>query len=417
MRRCLCVLVLPLLLPALLAQKPARGAAAPAADPRAAATWFPLQPGHRLVWQVDVNDWDESYSTQYESIVWGDVPLEDGTVCTQILDAPSLGAGCTYWRADAKGLWQLAGAALDSRGVGREATRRIPGPIGSITTWHWEETLPGPGGTATGGTKVQHVGTLVSMAEPVTVPAGTYSTLHVRFESTGANRPVLDQWFAAGVGLVKSVQAGGPPFHSRVTRTLLRCEPGVALDHDAVLREALTVERDAPRAWLRLGPAAFHLRGRLAIVRHRPDVVSCWLVTRHAWRIGVDDLVGWQAVLTALVGDEPRFMVAGGPGTRELRIGGEPPLLALADLVGRVESERRQLKIVRTTDHRMETREKDGKLLTVATHTVVAATDAGHEHEVRVGLDLLAGQMARVTVTCAQPAPAEPPFPPRKVAR
>lgn len=44
--------------------------------------------------------------------------------------------------------------------------------------------------------------------ESVTVPAGTFQAIHLRWQGTVAGAGIRDEWFARGVGLVKRVEAG-----------------------------------------------------------------------------------------------------------------------------------------------------------------------------------------------------------------
>lgn len=384
-----------LLLPTLPAQAPKGSGKAAAPDPKSAATWFPLQRGHRLVWQVEDHNWDDESTQPYESVVWGDVPLEDGTVCTQLIEAPGLGSRCTYWRADAKGLWQLANADAESRGVSTNATLWIPGPIGSVKTWQWEESKPSGKGKET----VQHVGTLVSMAESITVPAGTFSTLHVRYESKGAGRVALDQWFAKGVGLVQSRRVVEGPWRHHTTRTLLRFEPGAATHLDEALGEGLGPHKDAPRTWLRFGVADCHLRGRIALVQPVKGAPTCWFVGQHVQRLDREAVDAWKAVFAAMVDEEPKFEVDAASGPREVHIGGEAPLLALASVVAVTECARSGGKVTRTLAHETACGEREGQLWTSATHAVACTVEGGEEVELRVVLEMRGRELVRVAVS------------------
>lgn len=53
---------------------------------------------------------------------------------------------------------------------------------------------------------------VVSRSERVTVPAGTFPTIHIRFRTACFDAGITDEWFAQGVGLVKRSQQtiGGP---------------------------------------------------------------------------------------------------------------------------------------------------------------------------------------------------------------
>lgn len=387
--------VLFLLVSALPAQTPPSPGKPAAMDPKSAATWFPLQRGHRLVWQVTDLNWDDESRQPYESIVWGDVPLADGTTCSQVIEAPGLGSRCTYWRADAKGLWQLANADPESRGVDPKAKLWIPGPIGSVKTWECEMSR----GSGSSKETVLHEGSLVSMSESITVPAGTFSTLHVRFVSKGARRTVLDQWFAQGVGLVQSRRVVEGTLGHYTTRTLVRFEAGLATDLDEALGEGLGLQKDAPRTWLRFGIADCHLRGRIAVVRPIDGAVTCWFVGQHVRRLDRENVDAWKVVFAAMVDEEPKFEVDAASGPREVRIGGEAPLLALAGVVAQVECERSGVKVTRMLAHETRISEREGQLWTTATHVVAGRADGGKEVELRVGLEMRGRELVRVAVS------------------
>lgn len=55
---------------------------------------------------------------------------------------------------------------------------------------------------------------VVSRNEQVTVPAGTFSTIHVSYRNQCADAGITDEWFAKGVGLVKRAEQsiGGPRY-------------------------------------------------------------------------------------------------------------------------------------------------------------------------------------------------------------
>ena len=62
-----------------------------------------------------------------------------------------------------------------------------------------QEDAPGGAIPCTDGAAMQKV----SSAEVVTVPAGTFTTLHVQVTPTCYDAGIMEEWFAKGVGLVK----------------------------------------------------------------------------------------------------------------------------------------------------------------------------------------------------------------------
>lgn len=61
--------------------------------------------------------------------------------------------------------------------------------------------------------------TVVSRNETVTVPAGSFSTVHIRFQNNCADVGITDEWFAPGVGMVKRVETS---FTGPIVTELLR---------------------------------------------------------------------------------------------------------------------------------------------------------------------------------------------------
>lgn len=86
---------------------------------------------------------------------------------------------------------------------------RFDGAVG--TTWTFAvagSSIPG-----SNGARVQ----VVSRDESLTVPAGTFSTVHLRWRASGvADAGVTDEWFARGVGLVKRTEQSFAGPRSRV---------------------------------------------------------------------------------------------------------------------------------------------------------------------------------------------------------
>ncbi|MBK8095753.1 MAG: M56 family metallopeptidase [Planctomycetes bacterium] len=409
-----------LLLPFSLQLLPAQAAPDPAADPRSAATWVPLLPGHRLTWRVTDKNGGPDY--ERESVVWGEVPLDDKRSCVQVFEATTVSglAEVSYWLADVTGLWKFANTYIGMRGVNPNGPQRlIPGPIGSETRWEWDEFLPYQTSTLDGQQpkvhhepKVHHVGELLAMSENVTVPAGTFVAMHIRTTTTGSYESVIDQWFAPGVGLVRRVSSG--PAQQQLTEELLRYTIGTppATDHTTALKNALGIQRSEPMQWLALEAAGLHLRGRFAVVRPRAGTPSCWFGTDRAQAIGADDLPGWQQIWAAFAAGEPKFTIAVPENRRALHFSAEAPALALAMLAAQVECARRNLRIVRSANAETTSGGRDAKI--TATHTVVAKDLGDVDRELAVGIELKAGQLTAVKITSDVPAPAEQDVPPQQ---
>lgn len=410
-----------LLLPFAVRALPAQSAPAPTTDARSAATWFPLPAGHRLTWRVTGRSGDQAIDRQCEAVVWGDVPLGDGTSCAQVFQAASadLPPQVSYWRADTTGLWQFRNTYIGLRGVNREhPTRLIPGPIGSETRWEWDEDLPyqvmmqaGEEQREFEAPTAHHVGELLALHEDVTVPAGKFATMHIRITTTGSLERVVDQWFAAGVGLVKSVATEA---NGQLTKELLRhaAASTPAPDHAAILKDALGLQRGEPTHWLSLDSAAFHLRCRFAIVRPRVGHPTCWVVDDRAQPIGTDDLPAWQRIWSSFQASDPEFTIAALQRPAGRFLADEAPLMALASLAAQVECARRNLQIGRTTRSESTTAQKPGDITAVA---AVAAVDLdGQEHELQIHVDQRGDALVALKVTCEVPAPSERPLPPQQ---
>ena len=370
----------------------------PELDSRSAATWFPLAPGHRLVWRTTSKNGDQHLVGEVESVVWGEVPLDGMRTCARVVQA-STGSNrplTLFWRTDDTGLWRFSPNSGASYPDPRDPVQVIPGPVGSETRWERTDLLPPEAlvdrDDPPEPRKLESVGEIVAMGETVTVPAGTFTTMHIRGTTTGAIQLVEDMWFAPGIGPIKLV-AVGP--NLRMEQELLRYTVGMGptFDHVAVLAAALGDNRDDTVTWL--SPSG-HVHGRFAVVRPRTGSPSCWFVNERAHCIEVETPAAWQPILMAMRADAPRFSIALTEAQRATDDRRETTNLAAT--IAEVETARRGL---RTGSVLGVVSSDPNNLLDGGSSVTLLATDAddsAYEHTVRVRLD--AGVVRAATTTC-----------------
>jgi hypothetical protein len=220
----------------------------------------------------------------------------------------------------------------------------FPPTVGA--TWQWTLDEPVTGNTiAVGGgapypsTPIARKATVASVDEEITVPAGTFSTVHLRIEITEGNRMspnrIEHAWYAPGVGLVKTTRetsnTRNPAIMTLDELTLFT--PGKAmLDWELQLPTALAkhpelADRGMPDDFepIALGDVALILESRFAIAR--------WLGEDVVLRFGGDrlsvfdraDLEDW----TELIAEEP--LCAFSTGSLP-----QASTAALAELAGRL---------------------------------------------------------------------------------
>jgi hypothetical protein len=82
------------------------------------------------------------------------------------------------------------------------ARQMLKNPLTAGETWKWS-------GTGMGGVQIEETNT-VEGAEEITVPAGKFGTVRVKTQIVQGGQPVTKTWwFAAGIGMVKSVSDTG----------------------------------------------------------------------------------------------------------------------------------------------------------------------------------------------------------------
>jgi len=84
----------------------------------------------------------------------------------------------------------------------------IPATTTAGNTWNqtYQESFIGSSGTSI--ENLTSAGSVVGM-ESITVPAGVFNALHIHIGTTGDNTSTYDYWYAAGVGMVKTIGSGG----------------------------------------------------------------------------------------------------------------------------------------------------------------------------------------------------------------
>jgi hypothetical protein len=100
--------------------------------------------------------------------------------------------------------------------------------VGTTRTWYrfdaavgatWTFSATGSAIPGSNGARLE----VVSRSESLTVPAGSFSTIHLRWRASGvADAGITDEWFARGVGLVKRTQQSiaGPRSETLVRATI-----------------------------------------------------------------------------------------------------------------------------------------------------------------------------------------------------
>ncbi|MCL6591152.1 MAG: hypothetical protein K6U80_14510 [Firmicutes bacterium] len=86
--------------------------------------------------------------------------------------------------------------------------------------------------------------TVVSRNEVVRVPAGIFTTVHIRFQTGVCDAGITDEWFAPGVGLVKRMETSlVGPITTELVRAVIN---GVVIENPLV---ATSAETDKPVYW------------------------------------------------------------------------------------------------------------------------------------------------------------------------
>ena len=115
----------------------------------------------------------------------------------------------------------------------------LNGDVGQSWTMSINTSVPGviPGSN---GAVIQ----VISRNETVTVPAGTFTAVHLRFTTGISDAGITDEWFAPGIGLVKRVESS---IAGAVTTVLTRAVVnGIVIDKPLV---AISVTTDKPIYW------------------------------------------------------------------------------------------------------------------------------------------------------------------------
>jgi hypothetical protein len=88
---------------------------------------------------------------------------------------------------------------------------------------------------------------IISRDEKLEVPAGTFSTLHIRFTTICQDAGITDEWFAPGVGLVKRVeQSFAGPRTMQLHRAVIN---GKVIEGNQPSPVSISVLTDKPEYW------------------------------------------------------------------------------------------------------------------------------------------------------------------------
>ncbi len=314
----------------LAAQGPAPGSP----DARDPATYLPLLPGTQWTWRATwTGDDGKPYELVERARAFGLVPAGPLRTCTQLVFDRR--GECEYYAAGPDGLVCFAGATIGSRGARGEGGPLLPGPVGAETRWQWQtEICYQSTVTQSGVWRPQtpeydhHLGELLDFDVAVTVPAGTFRCVHVRYsrQVDGEFVPECERWYGRGVGLVREVL---PDRHrDRVLVAFAAPEPARA-DRDAVLHAWLQAQPDAAdaaqgaaatTAWVPPDEWSHFVHGDFAVVRRdgrRSELVfvEAGVVVPFA----LADVAFWQARL-----DHVETFAAPGSAHREVAADGEP---------------------------------------------------------------------------------------------
>lgn len=332
------------------------------------------------------------------------MPVQGEPAIGHVLEAASDSASLhsSTWRADQTGLWRLATGAAAVKDPA--ARRLIPGPIGSESHWAWDIADDSVVQQRAGEVMQPfflgelHVCELVAMDEQIRVPAGTFRTLRIRTKVARAHYQ-NDEWFAPGIGLVRSERVHGTkPFTDRQTRELLRYELGIkpAVDPAAVLKGALAPDHEHRVTWL---PPSPHVRGRFAVVRSAASPTTCWYVTDKARALEVEKPAAWQPVFEALRAEVPQFSieVPERPAPSEIQF-----TTTLATLIAELEAGRRELRAGTVIATNADVPEHAAE--TAATVMLAATDDSGTIYEMTARARVRDGVVRAAAVACKQAA-------------
>ena len=190
---------------ALLLLAPTVAVAAPAPKGRAPEFYFPTTEGARRVYETRQGD-----STTEHTEVVTRVERKDGAFRVTVGQPVEGEVRVTgTLEVSAKGVFRVANAAGE-----------LPAPVPLVKpsarpgdTWTWERE--GPAGFGPVTTKYT-----AGPEEEVTVPAGKFRARRVEQETELKGRVTkYTQWYAPGVGLVKSVGTSGGPERTQVLKS------------------------------------------------------------------------------------------------------------------------------------------------------------------------------------------------------
>jgi hypothetical protein len=270
-----CLAAAAVLVPLTVRMLPAQSPAAKAGE-HSGAAFLTLAEGTHWTWNVVATD-SEGKTTPSTSTaqVWGEVPLDANTTCTQVLKDGFV----EYWSADDHGIFQHDTEYLShQRGVNPKArTRLLAAPVGAEARWEWDsmmsyQTLGDAPPRDPEDDRVHHVAELLGVDDEVAVPAGKFRCAHVRITSTNRHwqvPEVHDLWFGRGTGLVRETDTGPSGVITRELAGFTAGSPVARVPAAALnawLGTAAQAQTKRKVEWVAGGELAFWLHGRFAVV-------------------------------------------------------------------------------------------------------------------------------------------------------
>lgn len=167
-----------------------------------------------------------------------------------------------HWNTEGPGL--LVEASETADGARSSPACWLAAPVGAVSQWQWTEERQ----KAT----IEHRASIVGFEEVVTVPAGTFRSVHVQIVAIGGDEvETHDLWFARGTGLVRSTRKVGEQSEETVLLAMIRGRDQTG-DRLATLQVLAPPDwlwgpkGNATVKWLDQDPGSVAFGGRFAIV-------------------------------------------------------------------------------------------------------------------------------------------------------
>jgi DUF3108-like len=201
----------------------APGAKAKKRPPNSMAALLPFAPGAKWTWSFKVDnrepvgmEWhcvrQVSIDKQRPGSLDDVIDQSAQSLCWEVRTVRGTRRSWEYWAARKDGIFRFKNRFLgDLRGVTpQQPTKLIPGPLGIETRWKWTEigsvqTEGSAGYPSEKDLEMNFEGSIESMREKITVPAGTFDTLRVKISMHSAMFGNTNEtmWLARGTGIVK----------------------------------------------------------------------------------------------------------------------------------------------------------------------------------------------------------------------